>query len=304
MSLALILSIILKGIGAVLEILLQIFITRKIGVSGYGSYSTWINMADLIFWIFFSGIVKCNTFYLSGGNIAISSFKKKYYSRYVLPVFAVILIIMSVVRERTVVGLVICISCLELLMYDQSSTLLARGKMVRSLVGEYVLGRLILLVGVWLMERMSLRALLTLYMFQYVIVLLVFLIQRNTDKDQKKDVSSEVSLKKWGAYQWADLMYSMISQMPVVLQYFFAGAFEAGVVSIVLLVKKLINFISGPTAKIFLPEFSRMYRNGKEREMREYYASIMRLQMLFVGPLAVVLLGFPEVILNILSEEL
>lgn len=304
MSLALILSIILKGIGAVLEILLQIFITRKIGVSGYGSYSTWINMADLIFWIFFSGIVKCNTFYLSGGNIAISSFKKKYYSRYVLPVFAVILIIMSVVRDRTVVGLVICISCLELLMYDQSSTLLARGKMVRSLVGEYVLGRLILLVGVWLMERMSLRALLTLYMFQYVIVLLVFLIQRNTDKDQKKDVSSEVSLKKWGAYQWADLMYSMISQMPVVLQYFFAGAFEAGVVSIVLLVKKLINFISGPTAKIFLPEFSRMYRNGKEREMREYYASIMRLQMLFVGPLAVVLLGFPEVILNILSEEL
>ena len=78
MTLALILSIILKGIGAVLEILLQIFITRKIGVSGYGSYSTWINMADLIFWIFFSGIVKCNTFYLSGGNIAISSFKKKY----------------------------------------------------------------------------------------------------------------------------------------------------------------------------------------------------------------------------------
>ena len=253
MSLALILSIILKGIGAVLEILLQIFITRKIGVSGYGSYSTWINMADLIFWIFFSGIVKCNTFYLSGGNIAISSFKKKYYSRYVLPVFAVILIIMSVVRERTVVGLVICISCLELLMYDQSSTLLARGKMVRSLVGEYVLGRLILLVGVWLMERMSLRALLTLYMFQYVIVLLVFLIQRNTDKAQKKDVSSEVSLKKWGAYQWADLMYSMISQMPVVLQYFFFFFFEAGVVSIVLLVKKLINFISVPTAKIFLP---------------------------------------------------
>mgnify|MGYP006886134945 CR=1 FL=1 len=44
-------SVILKGVGAILEVLLQILITRRLGVDGYGTYSTWINAADLIFWI-------------------------------------------------------------------------------------------------------------------------------------------------------------------------------------------------------------------------------------------------------------
>ena len=99
-------------------------------------------------------------------------------------------------------------------------------------------------------------------------------------------------------------MHAMIEQMPVVMQYFFSGAFEAGVVSVVLLVKKLINFISGPTAKIFLPEFSRLYHAGEHDRIRGVYGSIMRIQMLVVGPLAVVLLAFPRVILGILAQEL
>ena len=96
----------------------------------------------------------------------------------------------------------------------------------------------------------------------------------------------------------------MIGQMPIVLQYFFGGAFEAGVVSIVMLVKKLVNFISGPTAKIFLPEFSKFYHEGKKEKIRDSFESIMRMQMLFVSPMAVVLIGFPDVILGILAKEL
>ena len=49
MNLIFLLSVILKGLGAVLEILLQILITDKLTVSGYGTYSAWINSADLIF---------------------------------------------------------------------------------------------------------------------------------------------------------------------------------------------------------------------------------------------------------------
>ena len=55
------LSVILKGIGAILEILVQVLVTRGIGVDGYGMYATWINAADLIFWICFSALTKCNT---------------------------------------------------------------------------------------------------------------------------------------------------------------------------------------------------------------------------------------------------
>lgn len=305
MNLIFLFSVILKGLGAVLEILLQILITAELEVSGYGTYSAWINSADLIFWVCFSGIVKCNTFYLSGGETTIRSFKRRYFLRYVLPVLgagAVCLIL----GGGALAAFVPVITILELLVLDRSSTLLTRGQNVTSLVGEYVLGRLLLLAGVAVLgwrNALSQRALLVLYVLQYCAVLGFFLVRQGSGK-ARRDISGEVSLEKWGAYQRSDLMHSMIEQMPVVMQFFFSGAFEAGVVSVVLLVKKLINFISGPTAKIFLPEFSRLYHAGEHDKIRSVYGSIMRIQMLVVGPLAVVLLGFPRVILGILAEEL
>lgn len=299
-------SVILKGIGAVLEICLQICITKEIGVGGYGNYTTWINAADLIFWIFFSGLVKCNTFYLSGNHTSIKQFKKKYYAKYVFPVLGIFTVLAVLYTKKPMAAVLGVITVLELFVLDNSSTLIVQGKTITSLTGEYIFGRLFMVLGVLILSKknlLNLNILLVLYVIQYILVFLLLYIRRNK-KDIFEDVSGEVSLKKWGAYQKADLMHSMIEQMPVVLQFFFAGAFEAGVVSIVLLVKKLINFISGPTAKIFLPEFSRLYKAGEKAKIRSYYASIMRIQMLAVGPLAIVLLGYPKVVLGILAEEL
>ena len=305
MNLIFLLSVILKGLGAVLEILLQILITDHLGVDGYGTYSAWINSADLIFWVCFSGLVKCNTFYLSGGKTTIRSFKQKYFLRYVLPVLGAAVLLVVLGGEGMFV-IVPVITMLELLVLDRSSTLITRGQSVTSLVGEYVLGRLTLVLGVLvlgLIGMLSHTALMVLYVVQYLLVIGFFLLRQQKGR-LYRDMSGDVSLKKWSAYQRSDLMHSMIEQMPVVMQYFFSGAFEAGVVSVVLLVKKLINFISGPTAKIFLPEFSRLYHAGEHDQIRRVYGSIMRVQMLVVGPLAVVLLGFPRVILGILAEEL
>ncbi len=306
MNLVFLLSVVLKGLGAVLEILLQITITACLGVSGYGTYSAWINGADLLFWVFFSGIVKCNTFYLSGRKATIRSFKKRYILRYALPVLAAAGIIAVAAGKTGMLMFVPVITMLELLVMDRSSTLITRGKSAVSLIGEYVLGRLTLVAGAavlgWL-GLLGLESLLVLYVLQYCLVIGFFLLRQGRG-GAYEDISHEVSLKKWGAYQRSDLMHAMIEQMPVVMQYFFSGAFEAGVVSVVLLVKKLINFISGPTAKIFLPEFSRLYHAGERDRIRTVYGSIMRIQMLVVGPLAVVLLGFPRVILGILAREL
>ena len=307
MNVVFLFSVILKGLGAVLEILLQMLITGAIGVSGYGTYSTWINAADLLFWIFFSGLVKCNTFYLSGQDTSIRSFKRKYYAAYAIPLLAVAALGTILLGGSPTLCFVFAITGLELQVLDRSSTLLAQGQSVVSLVGEYVLGRLILVAGVLVLrqqERLNSQTLLVLYVAQYLLVILFFLLRRKKGNGARKDISGQVNLKKWGAYQQADLMHAMVEQMPVVLQYFFAGAFEAGVVSVVLLVKKLINFISGPTAKVFLPEFSRLYHAGEKQKIRDCYASIMRIQMLIVGPLAVVLLGYPRVILRILAREL
>ena len=306
MNLVFLFSVVLKGLGAVLEILLQIVITDNLGVSGYGSYSAWINFADLLFWLAFSGLVKCNTFYISGRNATIRNFKKTYYLRYALPVLTVSALVMAVMGRSILIAVVPVITMLELLVMDRSSTLLTRGKSGTSLVGEYVLGRLTLVLGVVVLGRLGLlgsQSLLILYVLQYCLVLGFFLLRQGKRKDYE-DISREVSLKKWGAYQRSDLMHSMLEQLPVVMQFWFSGAFEAGVVSVVLLVKKLINFISGPTAKIFLPEFSRLYKAGDQTKIRQVYGSIMRIQMLIVGPMAVVLLGFPRVVLRVLAEEL
>ena len=305
MNLIFLLSVMLKGLGAVLEVLLQILITGNMGVDGYGTYSAWINSADLIFWVCFSGLVKCNTFYLSGGETTIRSFKTKYFLRYALPVLGAAVIGVTL-GSSAMAAFVPVITMLELLVMDRSSTLITRGQSVTSLVGEYVLGRLLLVLGVvvlGLMNALSHPALLVLYVLQYAAVIGFFLLRQGRGKSYR-DISTDVSLQKWSAYQRSDLMHAMIEQMPVVMQFFFSGAFEAGVVSVVLLVKKLINFISGPTAKIFLPEFSRLYHGGQHEQIRRVYGSIMRIQMLVVGPLAVVLLGFPRVILGILAEDL
>lgn len=303
MNLIFLFSVVLKGLGAVLEILLQILITARLGVSGYGTYSAWISGADLIFWVLFSGIVKCNTFYLSGRETTIKRFKTRYFLCYALPVLAVGAAAAVIIGRNAQLAFVPVITMLELLVLDRSSTLITRGKSSVSLIGEYVLGRVILVLGVLVLGELSLQRLLVLYVLQYLLVLGFFLLRQGRGRAYT-DISEEVSLKKWSAYQRSDLMHSMIEQMPVVMQYFFSGAFEAGVVSVVLLVKKLINFISGPTAKIFLPEFSRLYHAGDHDKIRTVYGSIMRIQMLVVGPLAVVLLGFPRVILGILAEEL
>lgn len=297
-------SIVLKGIGAVLEVLLQILITKKLGVAEYGLYSTWINAADLIFWIFFSGLVKCNTFYISDKNTSIKKFRWKYYLRYVFPVIVLTSVISIIFGGRFYI-LVSCITVLELLVMDNSSEMIACGQATNAIIGEYVLGRLFLLIGAAVLMytgHLNFYALIVLYLVQYICILFFFAVRKR--KEDLYDVSEQISIKKWGIYQKADILQAMIGQMPIVLQYFFGGAFEAGVVSIVMLVKKLVNFISGPTAKIFLPEFSKFYHEGKKGKIRDSFESIMRMQMLFVSPMAVILIGFPDVILSILAKEL
>ena len=305
MSIVFLLSVILKGIGAVLEVLLQVMITRMIGLAGYGTYSTWINAADLLYWVLFSGITKCNTFYLSEQGTELRGFKRRYYGRYVLPVLTIVALALTLIQQRKLYLAIAAITGAELLVMDRSSTMMAQGQPKCALLGEYVLGRAILVVGTLLLHytgRLSIHSLLVLYIVQYGAILLLFAARRN--KEPRRDVSDNISLRKWGSYQRADLVQALISQMPVILQYVSTGALEAGIVSVVLMVKKLVNFISGPTAKVFLPEFSRMYHAGDREGIKRCYASIMRIQMLFAGSMAVALIGFPRAVLGILAVEL
>lgn len=202
------LSVILKGIGAVLEVLLQILITRSIGVDGFGTYSTWINTADIIFWVLFSALTKCNTFYLSVPNTSISNFKKKYYGRYVLPVLIGLSFVMIFVG-KTNYCIVLLITLLELSVLDQSSTLLAQNHQMISLIGEYVFGRLVLVAGLLGLQaagHLTQISLMILYVIQYLGIMLVFALLSRSRRQKTVDISDTVSLKKWRNYQRADLV--------------------------------------------------------------------------------------------------
>lgn len=305
MNLMFLLSVQLKVIGSVLEVCIQIVITRSLGVSGYGTYSSWVNIADLLYWFLFSGLVRCNTFYLSNQDLSINAFRKKFYTRYVLPLLVAAAII-ALYLQKPFLCLIFMTTLLELLVQDCSSTYMARKRSSVALFGEYVLGRALLLIGIVAILRLPLRGgmlawLMGLYLLQFALILVYFWLEK---KREVHPLEVRVPLNKLVRYQRADIVQSLITQAPVIVQYAAVGAFEAGVVSIVMIIKKIVNFISGPAAKVFLPEFSRAYQAGELAAIRGAFSSIMRIQMLFIGPLSVLLLGFPRVVLRILAPEI
>ena len=62
-------------------------------------------------------------------------------------------------------------------------------------------------------ERLSLGTLLALYVIQYAGILVLFLIKRH--REPRRDISKELSLRKWGSYQRADLIQALISHSNV-----------------------------------------------------------------------------------------
>lgn len=304
-GLVLVFSIIIKGAGAVIEIIIQWLITQKIGISGYGNYTFYINCADVFFWCLFSGIVKCNTFYLSDRNQSISLFKRKYFLYFMLPIVLIALIAVTACKQPVLYA-VIAIVVLQFAVSDRSSTYMARGEYGIALSGEYVLGRAFLLVGCLVLNAagsITIPRLLILYGMQYALVIcFYFYFHKKIRCENAAEVS--VPIRKLVNYQQSDVVCGLIGQAPVILQYVFVGAFETGFTGIVTLVKRLVNFISGPTAKVFLPEFSKLYKSGDFDGLRKNYQMIMRVQMMFINVLGVVLIGNTKWILSIFSPEL
>lgn len=301
---AMLLSVGIKALAAIIEIIIQILITNYAGVSGYGDYTFYVSMVECIYFCVFSGSIKINTFYLSIPVLKISQFKKHYLIKFVLPVACVLLFVFGITKNQY--GLLVTIILLiYYAAYDQSSVFFSRGYQLPALIGEYVVGRIVMLAGLVVllrMEWMNSVWLLILYGVQFLAILLWFGLFHRMLPKGKDEI--KVSIKKLLEYQKSDVANALISYSPTILQYIFGGAFSAGFTGIVSLVKKFINFISGPTAKVFLPEFSRLYREGNRALIQKSYLMIVRIQMLFVGTIGAALIGFPYLILSLFSPEL
>ena len=301
---AMILSIGIKGISAIVEIIIQMLITNGVGVSGYGEYTFYVSLIEGAYFMLFSGSVKLNTFYLSTPSADIAAFKKKYTLCFVMPIVAVIIATFAIMRNPygVVAGIILCIYYFA---YDASSVFFSRGKQLPALLGEYLFGRLALLIGMLAVMKWNTATglvLLALYGLQFVTMLLWFAPRMVKLQEGTNQVS--VPLKKLAEYQVSDVANSLINYSPTILQYVIGGAFTAGFTGIISLVKKFVSFISGPTAKVFLPEFSRLYKDGQREKLEQSYLMIVRIQMVFIGTIGAALIGFPYLCLKMFSPDL
>lgn len=298
------LSIFIKAISAVIEILIQICISNGVGLTGYGDYTFYVSLVEFVYYCLFSGSIKLNTFYLSDKTVNITNFKSKYLKMYVLSILAILVLIF--ISKKSYYGITACvIILLYYISYDYSSQFIARGHQIFALTGEYLVGRTTMLLGILCLFRFNLAtglSLFVLYGLQYLAIIVWLWFRKNLLPQDTRDVP--VSKPKLLDFQKSDIALSVISYSPAILQYVFVGAFETGFVGIITVAKKIINFISGPTSKVFLPEFSRLYQENKKEKMISTYIMIVRVQMIFIGSIAVIMIGFPELILTIFSPEL
>ena len=96
---AMILSIGIKGISAIVEIAIQMLITNGVGVSEYGEYTFFVSLIEGAYYVLFSGSVKLNTFYLSTSSASLSRFKRKYTLYFVTPIIAMVIVAFAIMKN-------------------------------------------------------------------------------------------------------------------------------------------------------------------------------------------------------------
>lgn len=305
---ALVLSMLLKAAGAILEIGGQVIITRLGGVELFGEYSFNVALSDIICWLFFSGIVKVNAFYVANGY-DLRSWRRKYILAFALPV-VVILSAGFGLLYSAVAAVAVFASLGYVLQLDLSSIALGCRKYRVSLIGEYLVSRIVIVVGAVAFAAAGLLtpfSVTLLYGLGYVGSIAFFLAARGgvVQGDRKLDGSQTAALpRQMLTFQMTDVANGLINQAPTIIQYLFAGAFQAGVLSVVLVTRKVISFVAGPTAKVYLPEFARLYGEGDYPGLRRVYSDIVVLQLCFVLPICLVMVGASSEILSIYNPVL
>lgn len=302
--LAMLLGIGIKGISAIVEIGIQILMTRSIGVNGYGEYTFFVSLVETAYFVLFSGSIKLNTFYLSSSEVSLKNFKRQYLKKFVLPI-SIIMFSIAVLIQNFLYSVAVIILLTYYFAFDKSSTLLSCGHQGIALLGEYLMGRLSMLIGLIILvelNKVDIFLLCILYGIQFIVMLIWFSRFEYKPASCLKDI--QVPVDKLIEFQKSDIANAFIAYAPAILQYIFGSAFTAGFTGILGIIKKIINFIAGPTAKVFLPECSRLYKNGELEKLKETYIMIVKVQMLVIGSAGTLLIGFPKLVLGFFNSEL
>ena len=213
-----VIGLFIKGISAIIEIAIQMLITNSIGISEYGNYTFYVSLIEGTYYILFSGSIKINTFYLSTPTYSLNSFKKKYVTRYVTPIILTIIGVSYFFRNPygIISGIILFIYYVAI---DYCSVFYSKGLYIIALLGEYLIGRIFLLIGIYSVlkiDKGNVRSLLILYGLQFIIIVLWFILHKNNIITETNEI--KVSIKKLFEYQISDIANSFVSYSPTILQ--------------------------------------------------------------------------------------
>lgn len=299
-------SLIIKAIGSILEIASQSLISQKWGVETYGTYAFFIAIAEVVYFLSFSGIVKFNNYYIPH-NQDVKTFKKKLFLSFVLPI-SLIGITIGIIISRPLVYCAFITALLYFIAMDASSTLLSFRHYTAPLIGEYCLGRLFVILGIGLtllLPNKSITYLYVIYGTQFIVIA-IFLKAciKRYDLPTLTSPLEKCAVKKYAIFQVNEIANMIIMQSTVIVQYVYGGAFQTAIVSIILVIRKIINFITGPASKLYQPEFSKKFSSGDKKGLATVYAQITRMQLCFILPLFTFLIVRPDFIMSIYNDSL
>lgn len=306
MNILIVFSLFIKAFGAGLEILTNSLISQQWGVESLGEYAFFVSIAEGYYMIFYSGIIKFNNFYIPR-NIQTNSFKKEYYLKYVLPICLVAVIIIILIKKYYLI-LAILSGFVFLCVMDVSSSLMSNGRYKTSLVGEYCIGRIFLISGITILLFLGVKNILAIYLvyilqffflFTYYQISIARRPYPNIEKTQKGGMCKEYII-----FQTTEIAHTIVIQSSIIIQYIFGGAYQTAIVSVVLTVRRIVNFITGPTSKIYQPEFSRLYKLDNKNTLADLYSQITRFQLCLILPVFTLLITRPDLLLRIFNSEL
>ncbi|MCX7708737.1 MAG: hypothetical protein N2484_02690 [Clostridia bacterium] len=289
----------LKLIGAVFELLLQLYLARRLAPELFGRYAYVVGTGMLLFYLLFGGKVKFIIKNVAVGN-DIEQFLKKFRRIYTFPVIALLLAASLFTRNEDLLYIVIFTFFMQLFM-DENAALFGMNKISKALATEYILLKFLTLVFIILCAGILGGRLVFILISTYAAYAISFVIQklavlRENYKAQGEEVKHPV--REVMTFQLIEVFANTFTNIPRMLQYFVAGAAQTAYFSVAAVVRNILTFISGPTVKVFFSDFAKCFHKGDQKKLEINYRNAARWQIYIIIPMFLSVLFYPEVIIE------
>lgn len=294
---------ILKFIGAIFELLIQIYLTRKVSPELYGQYTYIIGTGALLFYLVFGGKIKYIIKNVAIGN-SIAKFQRKYLIFYTFPVAIILLSIAILSKSQDFLNIVIFALLMHIFM-EENSFLFGANKVTKALVTEYIVLKFFTLATIIICAVFYKVDLIIILICTYASYVISIVIQKIvTLKEENIPLNTEVQspIKEIATFQVIEVFANTYSNIPRLLQYFIGGATQTAFFSIATIVRSILTFISGPTVKVFFNDFAKNHQANDIESLQINYRDSTRWQIYIIIPVFISITFCSELFLKVFGS--